>query len=100
MLSDVRGLLIASFGEAAHRQELAAAAALTTTTAERLRELLPLGEPLAFTLVDANEIVFRTRWLRWEDDGFLLSTLGAAPAAGDAPAEELRRRLAALLGRS
>jgi hypothetical protein len=98
VLSDMRGLLIAAFGEDAHRLELAAAAALTTTTAERLRELLPLGEPLAFTLADANAIVFRTRWLRWEDECFLLSTLGATPAKGDAPAEAIRGRLAALLG--
>ena len=46
-------------------------------------------------------IVFRTRWLRWEDECFLLSTLGAAPAAGDAPTETLRdnQAAAALLGR-
>ena len=52
VLSDLRGLLIAAHGEAGHRLELAAAAALTTTAAERLRELLPLGEPARFTLAD------------------------------------------------
>ncbi len=108
VLSDMRGLLIAAYGEAGHRDEMAAASSLMTYLAERLRELVPVGEPASLALTDGNEMVFRTRWLRWEDECFLVSTLGAAPPANGAgggprslrepPIEVLRVRLADLLG--
>ncbi len=50
------------------------------------------------TLVDENDVVLRTRWLRIEDECLLLSTLGAAPKARDAAAESLRSKLFALIG--
>ncbi len=98
MLADFRGLLIAAHGEPSHCEELAAAASVLTSTAERLRELLPLGEAASFTLVDENEVVFRTRLLAWEDERFLLGTLGAAPPGQDPVAAAMRARIAALIG--
>jgi hypothetical protein len=99
VLSDTRGLLIAAYGEADHRIELAAAASLTTTTVERLRELIPLGEVTSVVLVDQNDLVLRTRWLRWDDECFVLSTLGpGAPAFDDSAAEALRTQLSELIG--
>jgi hypothetical protein len=98
VLSDTRGLLVAAYGAPGHRLELAAAAALTTTTAERLRELLPVGEPVSLSLVDDNAVELRTRWLRWAGECFLLSTIGSAPPADEAPAQALCDRLAELIG--
>ena len=100
VLSDLRGLLIASSGDEAHQHELAAATALTTYAAERLRELVPLGEPASLELCDENGLVVRTRWLRWEQERFLLSTLGVAPAHGEAEIAilQLTARLAAIIG--
>jgi hypothetical protein len=100
VLSDVRGLLIAAYGEAGHRVELAAAASLTLSAAERLRDLLPLGAAKSFALVDDNAIVFRTRWLRWQDECFLLSTLGEAPEEDEGPTEALRVHVSELIGAS
>jgi hypothetical protein len=98
VLADGRGLLIAAYGEAGHRVELAAAASLTTTVAERLQELLPLGAPTSVSMVDDNAIEVRTRWLRWEDECFLLCTLGAAPDEDGAPAEALRLSVSQAIG--
>jgi hypothetical protein len=98
VLSDMRGLLIAAYGAPTHRHEMAAAASLMTSAADRLRELYPLGEPVSLALVDENAIVFRTRWLRWESESFLLCTLGAAPAGRDLAAEALRAELSELIG--
>ncbi len=99
VLSDERGLLVAAQGEDGYRLELAAAAALTTTAAERLRELLPIGEPAAMTVVDVHATELRTRWLRWNGECFLLSTIGVARDSEDVPAETLREELARLIGR-
>jgi len=98
VLADYRGLLIAAYGEASHRDELAAGASILTSAAERLRELLPLGEAASFTLLDEHDIVFRARLLSWGDERFLLATLGAAPPTGDPAAEAMRARIAAMIG--
>ncbi len=98
VLADYRGLLIAAYGDASHRDEIAAAASILTTAAERLRELLPLGEATCFTLVDEHETFFRARLLGWGDERFLLGTLGAAPPAGDPAAEAMRARIASMIG--
>jgi chromosome segregation ATPase len=100
VLSDLRGLLIACAGAEDHQHELAAATSLTTYATERLRELVPLGEPASLELRDENGLVVRTRWLRWEHERFLLSTLGAAPGreASEIAIQELTARLSALIG--
>jgi hypothetical protein len=98
VLSDVRGLLVAAYGAGGHRLEMAAAAALIATAGEKLRELIPLGEPWSLALVDESALVFRTRWLRWEGECLLLGTLGAAPPADEAPVRALRDWLAELIG--
>jgi hypothetical protein len=98
VLSDVRGLLVAAYGGAGHRDELAAAASLTLTTAERLGELLPLGPAARMIVVDENAIVFGTRWLRWADECFLLSTLGVAEPADEGATGALRAQIEELIG--
>jgi hypothetical protein len=98
VLSDMRGLLVAASGDAEHREELAAAACLTTSAIERLRQLVPLGEAASFAVVDENDVLFRTRWLRWEGECFLLCTMGAAARPEDGEVEALRGRIAELIG--
>jgi hypothetical protein len=98
VLADGRGLLIAAYGESGHRVELAAAASLTTTTADRLRDLLPLGMPTSVSMVDDNAIEVRTRWLRWDDECFLLCTLGVAAEEDGAAAEALRFSVSEAIG--
>jgi hypothetical protein len=105
VLSDLRGLLVAAYGEPGHRDEMAAASSLMTYLAERLGDLVPVGEPTSLALTDGNEVVFRTRWLRWEDECFLVSTLGKTPPEGAGaagherpPIDVLRARLEELLG--
>ena len=98
VLSDMRGLLIAAYGASTHRHEMAAAASLMTSAAERVRELYPLGEPVSLALVDENALVFRTRWLRWSSESFLLCTVGAAPAGRDLAVEALCTELSELIG--
>jgi chromosome segregation ATPase len=98
VLSDVRGLLIAAYGERAYRHELAAAASITTSAVERMRELLPLGEAASLSVVDHNDLVLRTRWLRSGEECFLLSTVGIAADESDPGADALCSRLAELIG--
>ena len=83
VLADLRGLLIAASGDITYQDELAAAASLTTYTSERIRQLVPMGEPLSIELMDVNRVVLRIHWLRWQNDAFLLTTLGVAPDAAD-----------------
>lgn len=98
VLSDMRGLLIAAAGDTKYQDELAAAASFTTFTAERLQQLLPLGEAMRLTIVDENAVVFSTRWLRWAGESFLLCTLGPAEETADPRIEAFREALAGLLG--
>ena len=80
VLADLRGLLIAASGDVTYQDELAAAASLTTYTTERLRDLFPIGDPLTIEIVDVNRIMLRVDWLRVNEDSFLLTTVGLAPA--------------------
>jgi predicted regulator of Ras-like GTPase activity (Roadblock/LC7/MglB family) len=98
VLSDARGLLIAGAGGEGSRDEIAAATALATTAADRLRELLPIGQPTSMAILDESRVVFRTRWLRYGDELFLLSTLGVRQRPLEQGADALRERLAALVG--
>ena len=50
---------------------------------QRIRQLVPMGEPLSIELMDVNRVVLRIHWLRWQNDAFLLTTLGVAPDAAD-----------------
>ena len=97
VLSDARGLLIAGAGGDGSREEIAAAAALATMAAERLRELIPVGQPVSMAVLDDNRVVFRTRWLRYGDECFLLSTLGVRTRPLEPGADTLRARLTALV---
>jgi len=76
---------------------IAAAASLTTYTTERIRQLVPMGEPLWIQLEDVNRMVIRTRWLRWEDDAFLVTTLGVAPDVRDPREDQLQKLMSVLL---
>jgi hypothetical protein len=98
VLSDDRGLLIAAFGDRVYRHELAAAASLTTYTISRLREILPLGEAVNIAVVDRNDVLFRTRWIKWQDEDLLLSTLGIAPEEDQPEIDVLTLRLAEIIG--
>jgi predicted regulator of Ras-like GTPase activity (Roadblock/LC7/MglB family) len=97
VLSDSRGLLIAAAGTDGSHEEIAAAAALATMAAERLRDLIPVGQPMSMAVLDDNQIVFRTRWLRYGDECFLLSTLGVRTRPLEQGADTLRARLTALV---
>lgn len=76
VLSDTRGLLLASAGEGKYSAELAAAASVVAEVAEKVRALLPFAEPQTLHLSDANNVIVKTRWLRLEDDTLALSVLG------------------------
>jgi predicted regulator of Ras-like GTPase activity (Roadblock/LC7/MglB family) len=76
VLSDTRGLLLASVGEQKYSNELAAAASVVAEVAERVRALLPFAEPQTLQLTDGNNVIVKTRWLRLDDDVLALSVLG------------------------
>ncbi len=76
VLSDTRGLLLASAGETKYSNELAAAASVVAEVAEKVRALLPFAEPQTLHLWDVNNVVVKTRWLQLEDDTLALSVLG------------------------
>lgn len=84
VLADLRGLLIAASGDIVYQHELAAVASLMTYTTERVRELLPLGEPSAFEMVDVNRAMVRVNWMRLDSEAVLLTTVGLAPAQTEA----------------
>jgi hypothetical protein len=77
---------------------MAAAASLANTTAERLANLLPLGVTARIVVTDENAIVFGTRRLRWDDECFLLSTLGMTEPTVDSSTDALREQLSELIG--
>jgi DNA repair exonuclease SbcCD ATPase subunit len=97
VLSDLRGLLIASSGDKSHQDELAAAASLTTYTTDRIRELLPMSEPKMIQWVDTNRVALRARWLRTEDDSFLLTTLGLDSEPANTRADRLSATISQLI---
>ena len=98
VLSDMRGLVVASSGDTARDRDLAAVASLASDTPGRLRQILPFGEPVEIRFVDAHDAVFTARWLRGGHEGLLLSTLGAATAKPDPRAGAVRDALQNLLG--
>lgn len=98
VLADLRGLLIAASGDITYQDELAAASSLTTYTTERIRQLIPMGEPLAIQFIDVNRVVLRIEWLRWQNDAFLLSTLGVAPETGAEREDRVQTIMSELLG--
>lgn len=97
VLADPRGLLIAASASASYPHEVAAASSLTTYASDRLRELLPLGAPASLELYDDNGLCVRTRWLRFEDECLLVSTVGVVDPR-DVEADLLRSRLGELIG--
>ena len=97
VLSDLRGLLIASSGDKSHQDELAAAASLTTYTTDRIRELLPMSEPKMIQWVDTNRVALRARWLRTEDESFLLTTLGLDSEPANTRADRLSATICQLI---
>ena len=97
VLSDLRGLLIASSGDKSHQDELAAAASLTTYTTDRIRELLPMSEPKMIQWVDTNRVALRARWLRTEDESFLLTTLGLDSEPANTRADRLSATISQLI---
>jgi hypothetical protein len=97
VLADLRGLLLASVGDATHEDALAAAASLTTEASERLRQLLPLGEPMEIRLTDVNRVVFTARWLRDDQEKFLLGTLGVTKDKTDPRADAIEASISDLL---
>src|SRR5262249_13576249 len=98
VLADLRGLLIAASGDVTYQDELAAAASLTTYTTERIRQLVPMGGPYMIPLMDVDRVVIRTQWLRWQNDAFLLTTLGVAPEVADGRDERAQAIMSDLLG--
>lgn len=83
VLADLRGLLIAASGDVTRQEELAAVASLMIYTTERIRDLLPMGEPSALEVVDINRTMLRINWMRMGNEAFLLTTFGVAPAPTD-----------------
>lgn len=95
VLSDTSGLLIASSRHAVYPDELAAAASIAAQSAERLRALLPLGDPASLELCDVNGLSLRTRWMRIGDERFLVNTVGVLEEPDDTA--DLRSRIGELL---
>jgi hypothetical protein len=98
VLADTRGLVIAAAGEARYQLELAAAASVAAEITERLRNLLPIAEAHIVHLVDVNNVVLRTRWLRWEDETLALSVLGFQEDAGNPTEEKVVKTVTKLMG--
>ncbi|MFT3770825.1 MAG: hypothetical protein QM820_35835 [Minicystis sp.] len=98
VLADPRGLLIAASEGASYPHEVAAASSLTTFASDRLRELMPLGAPASLEIYDENGLCMRTRWIRFEKEWFLVSTVGVVDPH-DVEAADLRSRLGELIGR-
>ena len=96
VLADPRGLLIAASPNASYPEEVAAASSLTIYASDRLRELIPLGAPASLEVYDGNGLCVRTRWLYFEDECFLVSTIGVIDPS-DAEADMLRSRLGDLV---
>jgi hypothetical protein len=98
VLADVRGLLLASCGDAMHEEALAAAASMITEASERMRQILPLGPILELQLTDVNRAVFTARWLRPDDaERFVVGTLGVTRDKPDARADVIDSSIAELL---
>jgi hypothetical protein len=97
VLADMRGLLLASCGDTTHDDALAAAASMIAETSERMRRILPLGEPLEIRLTDVNHAVFTARWLDEGQEKFLVSTLGVTREKADARAGAIEASIADLL---
>lgn len=97
VLGDVRGLLLASCGDATHDEALAAAAAMITETGERMRLILPLGELLEMRLTDVNRAVFAARWLGDDQERYLLGTLGVTHEKMDPRADAIEASVSDLL---
>jgi len=97
VLADPRGLLIAASAGASYPHEVAAASSLTTYASDRLRELMPLGAPASLELYDENGLCVRTRWFRYGEECFLVSTVGVVDP-NDPEAAHLRARLGELIG--
>jgi predicted regulator of Ras-like GTPase activity (Roadblock/LC7/MglB family) len=97
VLADVRGLLLASCGDATHDEALAAAVSMITETSERVRRILPLGEPLEIRLVDVNHAALTARWLRDDQETFLVGTLGVAREKADPRADTIEASISDLL---
>ena len=62
-------------------------ASVVSEVSDRVRNLLPIAEPHVIEILDVNNVVMRTRWLRWSDETLALSVLGFRDEAPD-PAEE------------
>jgi len=97
VLSDLRGLLVASSGDLRHDAVLGAAASLTSDTTSRLQQLLPMDEPVEIRLVDARNTVFTVRWIRGDHDSLLLATLGVGAPRPDPRADAIRASISNLL---
>jgi len=98
VLADNRGLVIAAAGEARYQNELAAAASVASEVADRIRNLLPIAEAHIVHLVDVNNVVMRTRWLRWEDEILALSVLGFQDDAGNPTEDKVVKTVTKLMG--
>jgi hypothetical protein len=97
VLSDTSGLLLASSGDTLNGESLAAAVSITADTTERVRQFLPLGEPLEVRLTDVNHVVITARWLRCDEGKLLLGTLGVATAAPDLCADAIGASISELI---
>jgi len=98
VLADTRGLMIASAGESRYENELAAAASVASEVSERIRNLLPISEPHIMHLVDVNNVVMRTRWLRWQEETLALSVLGFRDETPDPVEEKVIKSVTKLFG--
>ncbi len=97
VLSDARGLLMAAAGDRSFELELAATASLGSDVVRRLRELMPMGQPASMSIRDENGVRVQTRWLRGEDEPFLLCTLDLIRKNLPYEGEEVDRQIEGLL---
>ncbi len=98
VLADVRGLLLASCGDAMHEDALAAAASMITEASDRMWQILPLGPVLEVQLTDVNRAVFTARWLRPDDpERFVVGSLGVSRDKPDPRADVINASIAELL---
>jgi hypothetical protein len=94
VLSDNLGLPIA--GRGAHCESLAAVSGLALSSAERVRELLPVGPITAVQWADEYGMTVTCKLLHLASDEMAMTTLGVGAPSEDAMRETLRSVLSSI----
>lgn len=92
VLSDSQGFTIWGVGDGSDHDELSAVAAESDTWSTRARQLLPLAKVREVSLVDANGLELRSRFIDWNGETLCLTTVGLTASSRELPPQESSRR--------